>query len=180
MGFIFGNQKTKRAEEQTDQIGSEVGGIKFRKMVYNEGDSKTPKNDSFILIQDWWGSLMRFWRSHVILRTPGDFTVNVGSNRYESVKGDDQKIVAGDRRRVTGGDEKKISRFDQKQIEASKELEKINRKVQDARVKEAASSKVKTPCPVCNQSHLVDRMTDNVTSVMATIEKYVGLVIWAS
>lgn len=177
MGWIFSNQKTKRAEEQTDQIGSEVGAIKFRKQVSRKDDSRATKNDSFLLIQDWWGSLIRFWHNHIILRTPGDYTVNVGSNRYESVKGDDQKIVAGDRRRVTKGDEKKLTQFGQKELDAAKELEKINRKVQDARVESAANNKIKTACPVCGQAHLVDRMSDNFNAIIQTIEKYLGLVI---
>jgi hypothetical protein len=177
MGFIFKDQKTTRAEERTTYMGDDVGGIKFRKQVSKDGDSRAAKNDSFVLIQDWWGSLIRFWHNHIILRTPGDYTVNVGSNRYESVKGDDQKIVAGDRRRITKGDEKKATRFNQKELNAAKELEKINRKVQDARVEAAANNKIKTACPVCGQAHLVDRMSDNLTSISNTIEKYLGLVI---
>jgi hypothetical protein len=176
---IFRNVKNKSAEESTHQLGSEGGGFKVRKLwSRGEDSSNVPKNDSYVLIQDWWGSLIRFWHNHIIVRTPGDYTTNVGSNRFESTKGDAQRVIGGDSRKVTLGDEKQVKgKQNEKEIEAAKKLNDINKKVQKARADAAEQNKTKQPCPVCNQRHLVDRMSDNLISVFDTIEKYLGLVI---
>lgn len=173
------NVTNRKIEQSTDGLFTEVGGVKIRRQVYvDENNSETPKNNSYVLIQDMWGSLVRFWRNHIVIRSAGGLSINVGGNKNESVKGDEQKAVAGNSIKYTKQNDKTIKGTQtNKEKKAAEELEKINQKVQKARTDTAANSKKKTTCPVCNQKHLVDRGTDLVTSIFNTIEKYLGLVI---
>jgi hypothetical protein len=173
------NVTNRKIEQSTDGLFTEVGGVKIRRQIYvDENNSEIPKNNSYVLIQDMWGSLVRFWRNHIVIRSAGGLSINVGGNKNESIKGDEQKAVAGNSIKYTKQNDKTIKGVQtNKEKKASEELEKINQKVQKARIDAAVNSKRKTSCPICNQKHLADRGTDLVTSAIRTIERYLGLVI---
>jgi hypothetical protein len=161
--------------KRTDVISNPAGGIKIKQdeQVDVNSGSSVPDNKSQVLIQDAWGSLIRFISGNIVVRTVSDLCHNIGGHHDVSVKGNKQEVVAGKHTTYSHQDHSHLqgTQGDDEQKHAQ-ELQKSHDRIQNARIDAIKNTKgEKVECPNCGVKHLIDDKSSLISKAFAYIRR---------
>jgi len=126
--------------------------------------SDIPKNNSYLMIKDYFNSFIRFGSGNIIISAVSNLSLYAAKHLNISVKGVKQEVIAGDKIEVVHGNVKvQHGKQGEEEKKAAQELNDANNAVQEARMSALErTSGAKNACPVCSTTHLVDRDTGNI------------------
>jgi hypothetical protein len=155
--------KDENTDFRTDQMQAPAGGLQIKSLKHRSDDE--PYSDySFVILQDAYGALLRFFNGNVIISSTADFTVASMGNYTLSVKGGKQEVVSGNSHIYTEGDSSEMigSQTDQDKAAINSIYGTINA-IQQTRLGVIKGAKgKKMPCPICNGEILREQTNDHI------------------
>ena len=146
------------AEREHHGFFTKVGALLFgvQKSSDKQG-SKVVKDESFIGLQDHWGSMVKLVMGNAIVKAVFNLGLYASNNLTVSVKGDKQEVISGTKTQHVKEDHKKVvGSQGANEKAAAQGLQNATNAVQQARLSAMDTKGQMVQCPVCNVTHLVD------------------------
>lgn len=169
---------TEVVSKEKSGLFSAVGGFISSFLVKKDEFGSSVKNDtSHVSIKFKDGSFFSFVTGFGILKTIGDFCLNVQRNLTINVKGDIQGVFYGDYNIVHNGDVSiQHGNPTAAQKAAAIKLAGISKKIQQAKIEKteqvAKSREATVACPICKQKQLDQKAYQKAKAAARTFRKY--------
>ena len=165
-------------EKEHHNIFTKVGGLFFNVFRRKTENSHFDHDQSYVELSnnEKVQAKLRFSSGgDVLLQSGANITINTPKHLNVSVKGNKQEIVAGNKTNLTRGNLKTLKGPQGKEDkEATEELKKIYKNIQDKRLDAIKNTKgADISCPVCNTTHLINNHSSLVDGLMGFISKMV-------
>ena len=147
--------KDQYTDFRTDQMQAPAGGLQI-KSLKNRTDESNYSDYSFVILQDAYGALLRFFNGNAIISSTADFTITSMGNFTLSIKGGKQEVVSGNSHLYIEGDSSEMigsqTDADKGAIDGIYGMVKGIQQTRLSAIKSASGKQM--PCPICNSQIL--------------------------
>jgi hypothetical protein len=147
--------------QQTTSTLTEAGGLEMKTNIWfdTKNGSNLPEDNSYVLLQDKYKSLVQMIGGNLVLKSNADLYMGAMQNLFTTVGGDHQTVIQGDHHDYTKGNKTtSTGEAGPKQVEAAKKLQDATHKIDKKKIDTIKKTKGgEVECPNCASEVLTDR-----------------------